>query len=106
MVYLRRAIVAALVERDSLPCPPLVRGDITRIKFMGSASVSSRLMLVMAFIAAFLVHVLLFGITQMVSILREAMSLSRTPFGPVFSVSVISLVQFRLRWGLPADRRG
>ena len=56
-------------------------------------------MLVLAFIVAFLVHLLLFSIAPMVTIVMEAMSLSHAQFGFVFSVSMISLILFRLPWG-------
>jgi len=63
-------------------------------------------MLVLAFVVAFLVHILLFSIAPMASILREAMHLSHAQFGLVFSVTMISLILFRLPWGLLADRNG
>jgi len=63
-------------------------------------------MLVLAFAVAFLVHLLLFSIAPMVAIVMDSMHLNHTEFGFVFSVTMISLILFRLPWGVLADRRG
>jgi cyanate permease len=73
---------------------------------MKSPVVSSRVMLALAFAVAFLVHLLLFSIAPMVTILMDSMRLSHTQFGFVFSVTMVSLILFRLPWGMLADRKG
>ena len=61
---------------------------------------------VMAFTIAFEVHLLLFCLSPMVSVVMEEMRLTHAQFGLVFSVAMVSLILFRLPWGLVADRRG
>lgn len=63
-------------------------------------------MFVQAFLIAFLVHLLLFSIAPMVSPVMREMNLSHTQFGFAFSMSMVSLIIFRLPWGLVADRKG
>ncbi len=65
-----------------------------------------RTIFALAFVIAFLVHLLLFCLSPMVGVLMEEMRLSHAQFGFVFSVAMISLILFRLPWGLLADRRG
>ncbi|MBN1152248.1 MAG: MFS transporter [Dehalococcoidia bacterium] len=65
-----------------------------------------RTVFALAFVIAFLVHLLLFCLSPMVEILMTEMQLSHAQFGFVFSVAMISLILFRLPWGLVADRRG
>jgi cyanate permease len=65
-----------------------------------------RIVFALAFVIAFLVHLLLFCLSPMVSVLMDEMHLSHAQFGFVFSVAMISLIIFRLPWGLLADRRG
>lgn len=65
-----------------------------------------RTVFALAFTIAFLVHLLLFCLSPMVGVLMEEMHLSHAQFGFVFSVAMISLIIFRLPWGVLADRRG
>lgn len=59
-----------------------------------------------AFVIAFLMHLLLFSIAPMVSLVMLEMNLNHTQFGLAFSMSMVSLIIFRLPWGLLADRKG
>jgi CP family cyanate transporter-like MFS transporter len=61
---------------------------------------------VLAFAIAFVVHLLLFCVSPMVGVLMGEMHLSHAQFGTVFSAAMVSLILFRLPWGLLADRRG
>jgi len=63
-------------------------------------------MLILAFAVAFLVHLLLFSLAPMVAIVMDSMQLNHTEFGLVFSVTMVSLILFRLPWGVLADRKG
>jgi cyanate permease len=65
-----------------------------------------RTVFALAFAIAFVVHLLLFCLSPMVGVLMEEMHLSHAQFGFVFSVAMISLIIFRLPWGVLADRRG
>ncbi len=65
-----------------------------------------RTVFALAFIIAFEVHLLLFSLSPMVSVVMEEMNLTHAQFGVVFSVAMISLILFRLPWGLVADHRG
>jgi len=65
-----------------------------------------RIMFGQAFVIAFLMHLLLFSIAPMVTPVMREMSLNHTQFGLVFSMSMVSLIIFRLPWGLLADRKG
>jgi CP family cyanate transporter-like MFS transporter len=60
----------------------------------------------LAFAIAFVVHLLLFCVSPMVGVLMGEMHLSHAQFGTVFSAAMVSLILFRLPWGLLADRRG
>ncbi len=60
----------------------------------------------LAFAIAFLVHLQLFSLSPMVELIMSEMRLTHAQFGMVFSAAMISLILFRLPWGLVADRRG
>jgi len=64
------------------------------------------MMLTFSFIIAFLLHLLLFSTAPMVTVIMGEMSLSHADFGFVFSVAMMSLVLFRIPWGLVGDRIG
>ncbi len=63
-------------------------------------------MFTQSFAIAFLVHILLFSIAPMVTSVMREMGLNHTQFGLAFSMSMVSLIVFRLPWGLLADRKG
>jgi len=64
------------------------------------------LMLSFTFSIGFILHLLLFATAPMVSIIMEEMSLSHAEFGMVYSASMLSLILFRIPWGLFGDRKG
>lgn len=59
-----------------------------------------------SFTIAFLLHLLLFATAPMVTAIMEEMDLSHADFGFVFSAAMISLILFRIPWGLIGDRIG
>lgn len=63
-------------------------------------------MISFSFVIAFLLHLLLFATAPMVTQVMEEMGLSHADFGLVFSAAMISLVLFRIPWGLIGDRIG
>jgi cyanate permease len=63
-------------------------------------------MLSFSFTIAFLLHVLLFATAPMVTVMMEEMGLSHADFGFVFSAAMISLILFRIPWGLIGDKIG
>jgi cyanate permease len=63
-------------------------------------------MISFSFIIAFLLHLLLFATAPMVSQIMEEMNLSYADFGLVFSAAMISLLLFRIPWGLIGDQIG
>lgn len=63
-------------------------------------------MLSFSFAIAFLLHLLLFATAPMVTMMMGEMGLSHADFGFVFSVAMISLIVFRIPWGLIGDRIG
>ena len=63
-------------------------------------------MVAFSFTIAFMLHLLLFCTAPMVNVIMEEMDLSHTGFGFVFSAAMISLVIFRIPWGLVGDRIG
>ena len=65
-----------------------------------------RVMLAFSFLIAFLLHLLLFATAPMVTPIMEEMGLSHASFGFVFSSAMISLILFRIPWGLLADKVG
>lgn len=64
------------------------------------------IMLPFSFTIAVILHLLLFATAPMVSLIMEEMRLSHADFGLVFSVAMISLIFFRVPWGLIGDRIG
>lgn len=63
-------------------------------------------MLSLAFLTSFLLHLLLFGTAPMVNEIMSEMSLSHANFGLIFSISMVSLIVFRIPWGFMIDRYG
>jgi len=63
-------------------------------------------MLSFSFTIAFLLHLLLFATAPMVTVIMEEMGLSHADFGFVFSAAMISLILFRMPWGLIGDKVG
>jgi len=64
------------------------------------------LMLFFTFFIGFILYLLLFATAPMVSIIMEEMNLSHAEFGMVYSASMLSLIIFRIPWGLFGDRKG
>ncbi len=64
------------------------------------------LMLSLAFLIAFLLHLLLFATAPMVTVMIEEMSLSHAEFGFIFGAAMVSLILFRIPWGYFGDRNG
>jgi cyanate permease len=64
------------------------------------------LMLSFTFSIGFILHLLLFATAPMVSIIMEEMNLSHAEFGMVYSASMLSLILFRIPWGVFGDRKG
>jgi len=63
-------------------------------------------MISFSFVIAFLLHLLLFATAPMVTQIMKEMNLSYADFGIVFSAAMISLLLFRIPWGLIGDRIG
>ncbi|UCD72155.1 MAG: MFS transporter, partial [Syntrophobacterales bacterium] len=63
-------------------------------------------MLSFSFTIAFVLHLLLFATAPMVTVIMEEMGLSHADFGFVFSAAIISLILFRIPWGLIGDKIG
>jgi CP family cyanate transporter-like MFS transporter len=63
-------------------------------------------MISFSFVIAFLLHLLLFATAPMVTQIMKEMNLSYADFGLVFSAAMISLLLFRIPWGLIGDRIG
>jgi len=63
-------------------------------------------MLSLCFLIAFLLHLLLFATAPMVTMIIGEMGLSHAEFGVVFSAAMVSLILFRIPWGLIGDRIG
>ena len=72
----------------------------------GAKGVAAGTMLSFAFTIAFLLHLLLFATAPMVTVIMEEMDLSHADFGLVYSAAMISLIVFRIPWGLIGDRIG
>jgi cyanate permease len=64
------------------------------------------IMISFSFVIAFLLHLLLFATAPMVTQIMKEMNLSYADFGLVFSAAMISLLLFRIPWGLIGDRIG
>ena len=88
--------------QNALGC--IMKNQALRAKLPFAAS--AKLMLAFSFAIAFLLHVLLFATAPMVTEIMEEMDLSHVQFGLAFSVAMISLILFRIPWGLVSDRTG
>ena len=64
------------------------------------------IMLSFSFAIAFIMHLLLFCTAPMVTPIMEEMDLSHGDFGVVYSSAMLSLILFRIPWGLLGDRIG
>jgi len=63
-------------------------------------------MLLFSFFIALLLHLLLFATAPMVTAIMTEMELSYAGFGIIFSAVAVSLILFRVPWGLVGDRLG
>lgn len=63
-------------------------------------------MLLFPFIIAFSLHLLLFATAPMATVIMKEMGLSHAGFGFIFSAAMVSLILFRIPWGLVGDRIG
>lgn len=63
-------------------------------------------MLSFSFTIAFMLHLLLFATAPMVTLMMEEMNLSHGDFGLLYSAAMMSLIVFRIPWGLIGDRIG
>ncbi len=64
------------------------------------------IMLLFSFIIAFSLHLLLFATAPMATVIMQDMTLSHAGFGFIFSAAMISLIIFRIPWGLIGNRIG
>lgn len=64
------------------------------------------IMLALAFLISFLLHILLFGVSPMRADMVAEMGLSNADFGFIFSVTIVGLMFLRIPWGVLADRYG
>ena len=64
------------------------------------------LMLILAFLASFTMHLLLFSYSQVKDSIILEMRLTYAQAGFVFSISIFALVVFRVPWGVIIDRIG
>jgi MFS family permease len=63
-------------------------------------------MLALGFIATLNVHLLLFSYSPMVSSIADEMALTNAEAGFLFSISILTLMLFRIPWGILFDRKG
>lgn len=63
-------------------------------------------MISLAFVISFLLHLLLFGTAPMVDEIMTEMSLSYAQFGLIFSAAIVSLLVLRIPWGILSDKFG
>lgn len=63
-------------------------------------------MISLAFIISFLLHLLFFGTAPMVDEIMREMELSHAQFGIIFSAAMASLLIFRIPWGILGDKLG
>ncbi len=63
-------------------------------------------MVSLAFVISFLLHLLLFGTAPMVDLIMGEMGLSHAQFGLIFSAAMVSLLVLRIPWGILSDKFG
>lgn len=64
------------------------------------------IMISLAFLISFILHVLLFSTAPMVDKIMAEMELSHAEFGIIFSTANVSLVVLRIPWGILSDKYG
>src|SRR4030067_2289629 len=67
---------------------------------------SQRKMLSLGFLATLNVHLLLFSYSPLVPNIAGDLTLTNAEAGFVFSISILTLMVFRIPWGILFDRRG
>jgi nitrate/nitrite transporter NarK len=63
-------------------------------------------MLTLGFLATFNVHLLLFSYSPLIPSIAAELTLTNAEAGFLFSVSILTLMVFRIPWGILFDRRG
>ncbi len=64
------------------------------------------IMLSLAFLVAFSLHLLLFSYSPLITPIMEEMNLTNTQAGIIFSFCILTLIVFRIPWGLVSDSIG
>src|SRR3990170_157564 len=63
-------------------------------------------MLILGFMATLNVHLLLFSYSPLVTNITSELALTNAEAGFLFSVSILTLMVFRIPWGIMFDRKG
>lgn len=64
------------------------------------------IMLILAFLTAFTLHLLLFSYSPLVPEIMSEMGLSHAQAGLIFSMCILTITVFRIPWGILSDRTG
>ena len=67
---------------------------------------AGNVMLVLAFLTAFTLHLLLFSYSPIIPLVIEEMGISHAEAGLIFSVSILAIIGLRIPWGFLSDRLG
>jgi len=70
------------------------------------AGTARNLILVLAFLTAFTLHLILFSYSPLIPMIIEEMGISHAEAGFVFSISMFAILLLRLPWGFLSDRLG
>lgn len=86
-----------------------IAGQRNLIKNTGTTMSTNRnqsTMLSLGFLATFNVHLLMFSYSPLVPSITSELALSNAEAGFLFSVSILTLMVFRIPWGIMFDHRG
>jgi len=79
--------------------------DVQRVPRF-SVSRNQSVMLTLGFLATLNVHLLLFSYSPLVRNIADELALTSAEAGFLFSVSILTLMLFRIPWGMAFDRKG
>ncbi|MEM2897028.1 MAG: MFS transporter [Candidatus Bathyarchaeia archaeon] len=68
--------------------------------------VSKKFIIILAFLTAFMLHLLLFSYSPMISLIMAELNVSHVQASLIFSMSILTIAILRIPWGILSDRIG
>jgi cyanate permease len=67
---------------------------------------SQKFTLILAFLTAFMLHLLLFSYSSMISLIMAELGISHVQASLIFSINILTIIILRIPWGMLSDRIG